>query len=341
MLDESDAEAVWQVVLTSRVGQGPVVTEFENAVSAVVGTQSGVATSSGTTALHLALAGLEIGPGDEVILPSYVCPSLLHATSYVGATPVLADVDAFSFNLTAEAVAAARTERTRAVVVVHTYGQPAGLDSLKALGIPLIEDCAHAIGATYKGQPVGSFGVLAICSFHATKVFTTGEGGMVLGKSRELLDQIRDLRDYAGQKPFRHRFSYRMSDLQAALGLSQLRKLPDFIARRQVIAAAYTEAWRNLDIELPDIAPERTHIFYRYLIQVQDADHLRQRLRDRGVHAMYGVFKPLHRCLGLDSARYPVTESLCRKGVSIPIYPALSDAEVSYICKVVAEEVTC
>jgi len=335
-LAAEDIRAVTDVVRSGHLAQGEQVRRFEDAVARFLGRRGGVATSSGTSALHLALLALGVGAGDEVLVPSYTCVALLHAIQYVGATPRIADVDPGDYNLSPRAARRHITPRTRAVIVPHMFGAPADLDAIVSWGIPVIEDCAQALGATYRGRPAGSFGVLTVCSFYATKVITTGEGGMVLSDSDPLLRRIRDLRDYDGRSSLALRFNYKMTDMQAALGLSQLERLEGFLARRQALAARYAAALRRLPVRLPEATPDRTHIFYRYVIGVQDAAGLARRLRTSGIEAKAPVARPLHQLLGLTG--YPGAEDAARHAVSIPLYPSLCDADADAVLRAVAGE---
>jgi dTDP-4-amino-4,6-dideoxygalactose transaminase len=285
-----------------------------------------VAVSSGTAALHLALLGLDIGPGDEVILPSYVCVAPLHAIEQTGATPCLADVDPRTYNVDPDDVRRRRTRKTRAVIVPHMFGLPVDLKPLLDLGVPVIEDCAQAIGARYAGRPVGSRGTIAVVSFYATKLLTTGEGGMVLSRDLRLLSSIRDLRDYDERRRHRVRFNYKLTDFQAALGRSQLRRFPAMLARRSAIAARYHEAWRKLPLRLPAAPPSGTHVFHRFVLSSsRAASGLARALRAFGVVARPPVFQPLHRVLGLKG--FPGATECFRHALSVPIYPGLTAAE--------------
>ena len=220
--------------------QGKKVLEFEAKVSRYLGVKAGVAVNSGTSALHLALLALNIGPGDEVMVPSFVCSALLNAVSYTGASARIVDVKADDFNISPVEVKKKLNKKVKAIIVPHMFGYPADLKELLSFGVPVIEDCAQSIGADYRGRKAGSFGVLSICSFYATKVMTTGEGGMVLSNQTKILDRIRDLRQYDHALNFQTRYNYKMTDFQAALGLSQLQRLPEFIKRRKQIAQIMT-----------------------------------------------------------------------------------------------------
>ena len=298
--------------------------EFEARVASLTGAAGGVAVSSGTAALHLALVVLGIGPGDEVILPSYLCAGPLHAIQHAGASPLLADCDPTTYNLDLTHVKRILTRTSKAILVPHLFGLPADLTELLSLGVPVIEDCAQALGATYQGRPVGGIGTLSICSFYATKVITTGEGGMLLSRDARLLRQAQDLRDYDERRTFRTRFNYKMTDFQAALGLSQLRRLPDFLTKRQALADRYTHQLQGLPLAGPVVPADRDHIFYRYVVRVTGGLRgILTLLEQAGVCAKRPVFRPLHRYLKL--AGFPGTEEAWRTALSLPIYPTLGD----------------
>lgn len=321
---------------SGHLAQGEQVRRFEKAVAVLLGRRGGVATSSGTSALHLALLAHGVGAGDEVLVPSYTCVALLHAIQYVGAAARIADIALPGYNLCPDAARRALGRRTRAIVVPHMFGLPADMDEITALGVPVIEDCAQALGAVYRGRPVGNRGTVAVCSFYATKVLTTGEGGMVLADSERLLDQVRDLRDYDGRATLAVRFNYKMTDLAAALGLSQLGRLEAFLGRRRALAARYTATLRSLPVGLPNAPSDRTHIFYRYVIGVPDATALSSQLRRRGIEGKPPVPRPLHRLFGQGSC--PATEVAARSALSLPLYPSLTDADADAIAHIVRQE---
>lgn len=335
-VDRRDIRAVADVLRSGCLAQGEQVRRFEEGVASFLGRRGGVATSSGTSALHLALLALGVRPGDQVIVPSYACVALLHAIQYVGADPRLADIDPDTYNLCPRAARRRLTRKTRAVIVPHMFGMPADLDEIVSWGVPVIEDCAQTLGATYRGRQAGAWGVLTVCSFYATKVLTTGEGGMLLSDSDTLLRKARDLRDYDGRATLRVRFNYKMTEMQAALGRSQLRRLPAFLERRQGLAARYTAALRGLPVRLPAVPPDRTHIFYRYVIGVQDAANLVRRLRARGIECKPPVTGSLHRYLGQDGC--PAAEAASRTAVSLPLYPSLSDGGADAVAGAVVDE---
>ncbi|MDE2180080.1 MAG: DegT/DnrJ/EryC1/StrS aminotransferase family protein [candidate division NC10 bacterium] len=329
-LGPEDRRAVSAALASSQLAQGPYVAEFEARLAGLTGAAGAVATSSGTAALHLALVALGIGPGDDVILPSYVCAGPLHAIQHTGATPLLVDCDPHTYNLDPIHVKRTLTRRTKAILAPHLFGLPADLAALLSLGVPIIEDCAQALGATYQGRPVGGIGTLGICSFYATKVITTGEGGMLLSSDADLLHRARDLRDYDERPTLRTRFNYKLTDFQAALGLSQLQKLPDFLAKRRALAARYHRRLQDLPLIIPFVPADRDHIFYRYVVRVTGGLKIMlTRLAQAGVTARRPVFRPLHRYLNLTG--FPGTEEVWQTALSLPIYPTLGNDIVRVI----------
>lgn len=328
-LDEDHVQAVARVVRSGHLAQGEVTRRFEQELARLVGVRDGVATSSGTAALHLALLALGVGPGDEVVLPSYTCVALLHAVRHVGATPRLVDLEPHGYNLSVAEVRRHLTRRTRAILVPHMFGTPADVAELSGLGVPVVEDIAQSLGAKVDGRPVGSFGTVAVCSFYATKVITTGEGGMLLSDSEVVLRRARDLRDYDGRRHLRPRFNYKMTDLQAALGLCQLRRLPEFLHRRRQLAARYTAHLRSLGLQPPPVPPRAAPIYYRYVFPVPDAATAAASMRRAGVECKPPVFLPLHRYLG--QTGFPRTERAHRTALSVPLYPSLTEEEVTQV----------
>jgi perosamine synthetase len=222
VLEEEDLAGVIKVLRSGQLAQARVVSSLEEKSASLVGVNHGVAVSSGSAALHLSLLSLGVGKGSEVILPSYVCTALLNATHYVGATPVLSDIDLNTYNITSGNIEKAITDRTKAIIVPHMFGLPADIDAILSLGIPVIEDCAHTVGATVNGRKAGSFGLVSILSFYSTKMLGAGEGGMVLSNDRRLIETIRDLRAYDEKETYVVRYNYKLTDIQAALIASQL-----------------------------------------------------------------------------------------------------------------------
>ena len=329
VLDEEDLAGVTKVLRSGLLVQGRYVSSLEHNIASFVGVNHAVAVSSGTAALHLSLLSLGIGDGSEVIIPSYVCTALLNAIHYVRATPVLVDIDSGTYNIKVESIKRAINDRTRAIIVPHMFGLPEDIDSIVSLGIPVIEDCAHSVGAKLKGRYAGSFGILSVFSFYATKMLGAGEGGMVLSNDTNLIATIRDLRDYDEKETFTVRYNYKMTDIQAALSESQLRKLPSFIEKRKEIARIYNSGLDGVGVTIPVVPEGREHIYYRYVILLESPVTFMEEMRRRGIECRRPVFKPLHRYLQLSG--YPMTDDVWEKAVSIPIYPSLRVEEAHLI----------
>jgi perosamine synthetase len=324
-LGEEEIKAVEAVIRSGHIAEGAVVARFEKAFAQKIGVKYAAATSSGTAALHLTLMAMGIGPDAEVIIPSYVCAALLHAIRYAGAKPVAAEIDPVSFNIDPDDVHKRMTSKTKAIIVPHLFGLAADLDRLLKLDVPIIEDCAQAVGGTYQQRMLGTFGEAAIFSFYATKVMATGEGGMVTSNSSEIIERVRDLKAYDRKKADTIRYSYKMTDVQAALGEVQLSRLGDFIERRRKVARQYVKAFESYDLRLPAEDPE--HIHYRFVIGLAgDCDSFLKKLALKEIECARPIFLPIHRHLHLGG--FAVTEKIWKTSLSIPIYPSLTDSEI-------------
>lgn len=312
--------------MSGRHATGETVREFEKRLAAFVKTKGAAAENSGTAALHTALLALGVKEGGEVIMPSFVCTAVLNAVNYTAAKPVIADINEDDFNISYESVSKKITKKTKAIIIPHMFGLPTDIKPFLMLGPPIIEDCAQALGARHRnGRPAGSQGSISIFSFYATKLISTGHGGMLASSSSRLLERARDLLDFDNRKSYKVRFNYKMTDFQAGLGISQLAMLEGFIKRRKAIAAYYDERFKNLPVVLPH---GENHIYHRYVVRVNKpaAPFIRMLVKG-GIEAKRGVFKPLHRYLGLAASDFPATEKIFKETLSIPIYPALKEKE--------------
>jgi dTDP-4-amino-4,6-dideoxygalactose transaminase len=327
-LTDADAEAVARVVRSGFIAQGAEVEAFEAALATRFGVRSAAAVTSGTVALELAMRALDVGADDEVVIPSYACDALYHAVVRAGATPVLADADPETLSIAADDAKRRLTGRTRCLIVPHAFGLAVDLRPVLAFGLPVVEDCAQTVGAIVNGAPVGGAGHLAVGSFYATKLLTSGEGGVVAG-APELVARVRDARDYDEREDLAPRFNYKMTDMQAALGRSQLARLDDFVARRRAIAARYRRALAGARCRVPDEAGSR-HVYHRFVVAVdRSLPPVIERLRQAGVTARRPVFRPIHR--GLGRGGYPEAERCWRDRLSLPCFPSLTDAEVDTV----------
>lgn len=330
-LNNSDIKAVTAVLRSRYIASGRVTEEFEKRFARFIKVNSAAATNSGTVALHLALLALKIKANDEVILPSLVCSAVLDSVLYVKAKPRLADINLYDFNLSLEDTQKKITPRTKAIILPHIFGKPAEIPGFLKLGIPMIENCCHSLGAQYKDRPVGGFGEVSIFSFYATKMITTGYGGMVSSKDKNLILRIKDLINCDEREGYKLRFHYRISDMAAALGMNQLKRINVFISLRQAIAKFYR---RNLSAEsilLPQ-DPEKNHIYFRYVIRVDgNLERVIQRLSRQGIEAKRPIFRPLHHYLKLDKKDFPNTELVYNSALSLPVYPDLKKSEAGFI----------
>jgi perosamine synthetase len=328
-ISEEDMNCVVANLRSGLLACGEEVARFEQDLSSYIGVQGGVATNSGTSALHLALEALDVGPGDEVVVPSYVCASVLHAVKCTGASPVLADIGLGNYNIAPKSVAGRITKDTKGMIVPHLFGIAADIGELLQLNVPIIEDCAQSIGAEYKGRKLGSYGILSTFSFKATKLVTTGHGGMVVTNSREMLEKLRDLAKYDELDKYHASHNYLLTDFQAALGRSQLKRLGPFIERRLGIAEIYDDVFRNIGQNRREVGDG---IMFRYVVDVDNADRYIEAMKKGGIYCARPVFKPLHEYTVADD-EFPNTERAMNRTVSIPIYPSLSDKEIEYVCR--------
>ncbi|MDH6123084.1 dTDP-4-amino-4,6-dideoxygalactose transaminase [Kitasatospora sp. GP82] len=352
-LGEEEAQAAAEAVRSGWVAQGPRVAEFERAFAEHLGVPHAVAVSSCTTALHLALVGAGVGPGDEVVVPSLSFIATANAVTYVGATPVFADVDPGTGNLTAETVAPLLTDRTKAVIAVDQGGVPVDLDAIEALarprGLTVIEDAACAAGSVLRGRPAGSGAEIAAYSFHPRKLLTTGEGGMVTCQDGELAARLRRLREHGMSVSAADRhagggaavletydeigFNYRMTDIQAAIGLVQLRKLPELVQRRRELADRYRELLGPLGKSLVADPAHGTGNYQSCWLLLpggtSDRAEVLERLAAAGVSARRGIMAAHLEApyKGTERVPLPATELLTRRSLILPLFHSLTEEQ--------------
>ncbi len=322
-LTREDQMVIGSVLQSGMIAEGKLVEKFEGAVSEYLGLEGGIATSSGTSALFLLLKGLDIGEGDEVIIPTYVCRSVWDAVVATGAQPIFCDVG-HDWCMTLASVRPHITPQTKAIIVVHIFGIVAAVEPVCALGIPVIEDCCQALGATRDGKLAGTIADFCIASFHATKLLTTGEGGMVLTKDKNLLPKLRELKQ-GNSNRLSPRFRYPLTDLQAALGLSQLAQYAISLDLRRAISDYYFAKLEGLPVQLPHCVRDHS-IFFRFPIRTKKKfEVLRASFDAKGIQVRKGVDSLLHRACGINSERFPAAEQCYAETLSIPIYPAMTE----------------
>jgi perosamine synthetase len=334
---------------------GGFIPRFEEKFAAECDCQYGVACANGTVALHLALATLGLEPGDEVIIPAFTMIATINAVVYAGATPVLVDSESATWNMNVEQLADKITSKTKVILPVHTYGHPVEMDPVMELaerhGIFVIEDAAEAHGAEYKGHRAGGLGHAGAFSFYANKIITTGEGGMVTTNNLKLADLARNLRDHAfsRERHFWHKFigfNYRMTNMQAAVGLAQTEQLNQFVENRRHNAALYTKLLTDIPgIVTPPEAEWAKNVFWMYSILVEDEfgmtrDQLRAYLARHGIETRT-FFIPMHLqpiyYQAFKGQRYPAAERLCQRGFYLPSASSLTTRQVEYITEVISQ----
>lgn len=323
--------------------KGKYVKEFEENFADYIGTNYALTTSNGTTALHLALASLNLGPGDEVILPTLTMIACANMIKLCRAKPVFVDSEPRTWNIDPSKIEAKITNKTRAIMVVHLYGHPADMTPIqkiaKKYGIYIIEDAAEAHGATYRGKKVGGIGDIGCFSFYANKIITTGEGGMCVTNNNRLMERMESLRNQGYNKEFRKwlihdeiGFNYRMTNVQAAIGVAQLERIDEFLKIHRDNAYRYNSGLSGLKIVLPPEMPWAKNIYWMYTIQLNERDDMMKLLGDRGIDTR-AVFCPIHLqkpYMG-GSEYHPVAERISADGLNLPSGNSTTPEEVDYV----------
>ncbi len=337
-------KAIARVLNSGRYILGPEVQSFEDEFSRYVGVSSGIGVGSGTEAIHLALAACGVGKGDEVITVSHTAVATVAAIEIAGCVPVFADIDPVNYTLATAGLEEIVTERTRAVIPVHLYGQPADMDAVTKIAnrhdLKVIEDCAQAHGATYRGQRVGSFGDMACFSFYPTKnLGALGDGGMVVTNDPDLAGKARLLREYGWKErnvSSIRGWNTRLDELQAAILRIKLKTLDDQNRKRIQLARIYEESLKGIDLVLPRTMDETEHVYHLYVVRSGNRDELQHFLHSRGVGAAVHYPVPVHNqpayCNRLHiHGSMEVTEKVVTEILSLPMYPELTTAEVQVV----------
>ncbi|MDP2806188.1 MAG: DegT/DnrJ/EryC1/StrS family aminotransferase, partial [Gallionellaceae bacterium] len=325
-INTEDHEAVLRVLRSELIGQGIQCQKLEQRLAKWVNAADGVAVASGAAAIVLALHGIGISEGDEVILPSYICHSVFEAVLSLRAIPVLCDVGV-DWVITVDTAAKLITARTRAIIAPHIYGIFCDVIAIKSLGIPVIEDCAQAFAGEFQRDIQGD---VAIFSFHPTKCLTSGEGGVAVSKDIRLAERMRAFRDGEATK-LRARLFSPLSDIAASLVFAQLDRYPQMLARRQSIANRYREAFEKIDPESLNSEALSRSMFFRFPVRMGGGiDLYHDKFLKQGIHIRRGVDALLHRYLGIDDDIFPISVSLFNTTITLPIYPALTELEESH-----------
>ena len=354
IIDDDDIAAVVETLRSAWLTTGPAVERFEADICAFTGARHGVAVSNGTAALHAALHALGIGPGDEVIVPPMTFAATANCVLYQGGYPVFADVEPDTLIIAPRAVDAAITPRTKAVIGVDYAGQPCDWESLRFIadtrGLALVADACHALGAEYKGRKVGTLADISVLSFHPVKHITTGEGGMCLTDDPALAQRMRIFRNHGITTTASQRektggwfyemvelgYNYRITDIQCALGASQLKKLPVWLAQRNEIAQAYDAAFAGTDIRPLAKKTDCFHAYHLYVVRVPERDAAFKRLREHGIGAnLHYVPVHLHpyyrEKLGTKAGMLPTAEAAYREVLTLPLWPGMEAADVERV----------
>ena len=355
-IGEKEQEYVIDCVKTNWISsKGKYIGEFENKFANYCGCKHGISTTSGTAALHLALASIGVGKDDEVIVSAFTMISSVFAVIYCGAKPILVDAEQETWNIDAEKIEEAITERTKAIMPVHIYGHPCDMDPIIKLAreydLYVVEDAAEAHGAEYKGRRAGGVGDIGCFSFYANKIITTGEGGMVVTNNKGIAEKARALKDLAFSKErrFLHTdlgFNYRMTNIQAAIGLAQLEKIDELVERRRKNAYLYNCLLKDIEgIRLPIEEKWAKNVYWMYSILIEDEfgmsrDELMNKLEKKGIETR-SFFIPMHKQpvfqnMGFfKGMNYPVAEELSKKGMYLPSSSGLTENEIIFICNII------
>jgi len=344
-MGEEEQRAVWDVMKSGQLAQGPRVNEFERQFARYVGTKHAIATSNGTTALYLAQLAAGIGPSDEVITSAFTFIASATTITFCGAKPVFADIDPRTFNLDPESIRRQVTAKTKAIQPVHLYGQTAAMDEIAEIAelnqLTIIEDACQAHGAQYKGRKAGSLGFAGCFSFYPTKNMTAGEGGMITTNDDQLAEKCRLLRDHGQTERYHYKtigFNFRMTDIAAAIGTEQLKKLDGFNAKRIENANSLDSQLRDV-VETPHVSPDAVHVYHQYTIRCKTRDILRHAHERDGIGSRIYYPAGLHQCEPLRKlaphTRLQNTEDASKEVLSLPVHPSLTSDDLDAIATAV------
>ncbi len=335
-----DLEYVLNCLITERLEEGQLAREFEKAIANLINVKYALAVNSFSSALHLALISLDIKPGDEIIISSYTSAFPINAINYVKAKPVLADIELKSYNIDFKQVEKLITSKTKAVILSYNFGIPADVDQFLNLNIPIIEDCSYALGAEYESSieekkentKAGNFGIISLFSFDTDTIITTGNGGMLLSQKRDLILKAKNYKfnPFAGNEEYQLQYDYRMSDISAALGLSQIKIIEKLLERRKELAAYYNNRFKRSKYKTYKQIDNRKNIYCKYTILSEGSlEKTIDFLRKNKIDARKPVTCPAYKLLSMDENSFPNAQHCYNKLLEIPAYPSLKkkDAE--------------
>jgi len=331
-ITEKDIQAVCQALESRHLEDGNLVVEFEEKMKSYIGCSYSIATNTGFSAIHLSLIALELKKGDEVIIPSYSCPALLNPILIMGCIPVLVDTEMNSVCLSAIEVKRKITSKTKAIIVPHIFGFPAPVEEICSYGVPVIEDCAQSVGGTIEGKKMGSFASISVFSFYASKMITTGDGGMLLTDDEEIYNRALNYRYYGHKKNHKYlAYNYHLTNMPAALGIAQLEKLDQIIQRRKEISRQYNKAFLACSEIDCTFEGRLNSAFYRYPVSINNRDFVKKELAQEGIQTGFGVLEGLHQLQDIGDNQFPETTKNLKNVLSLPIYPDLTNLEVKFV----------
>ncbi len=355
-LDENDYQAVLEVLKSGRLALGPKAEEFEKLMAEYIGVKNSIAVSSGTAGLHILVRALGIGEGDEVLVPSFTFCASVNVILYERAKPIFVDIEPETYNIDPEDLERKITKKTKAIMVVDVFGHPAEWDEILRIAekynLKVIDDSCEALGAEYKGRKIGQFGDCACFAFYPNKQITTGEGGIIVTNNDEIAKMARSLRNQGredmGAWLYHERlgYNYRMDEMSAALGVSQLKKIESFLQKREKVANMYTEKLKNYSwVKTPVVKPYVRMSWFVYVITLEeglDRDKVIEEMEKRGVPAR-GYFSPIHlqpyikKMLGTKEGDLPITENISKRTLALPFHNNLKEEEIEKVVSVLRE----
>lgn len=355
-IKEEDINKVAEVLKSGRLSLGPKLKEFEEKFASFIGTKYAIAVSSGTCALHLCVKALGLKKGDEVITTPFSFIASSNCLLYEDVKPVFVDINKETFNIDETKIEKAITEKTKAILMVHIFGRPCNIDKIgdiaKKHNLCIIEDSAEALGSKFNGKYVGAFGDASIFAFYANKQITTGEGGIILTDNKEVADLCRSLRNQgrgSNMQWLEHDklgFNYRMSEINAALGVSQLNRIEEIIAKRKIIFKTYQDKLKNIpEIILPAIEPLKDTNWFVYTVLVKNLSRniIIEKLAEKGIECKAYFDRPIHlqpfykEKFGCKEGDFPLAESVCKKTLTLPFYTDMLISDVNFVCDTLKE----